>query len=50
MLKLLLKLPQKLYAEQAATGEQPTSGDDVSDENVVDAEFEEVKEQDDNKD
>ena len=44
------EIAQKLYAEQAAAGEQPTSGDDVGDENVVDAEFEEVKEQDDNKD
>ena len=44
------EIAQKLYAEQAAAGEQPTSGDDVADENVVDAEFEEVKEQDDNKD
>ena len=44
------EIAQKLYAEQAAAGEQPTSGDDVADENVVDAEFEEVKEQDNNKD
>ena len=44
------EIAQKLYAEQAAAGEQPTSGDDAGDENVVDAEFEEVKEQDDNKD
>ena len=44
------EIAQNLYAEQAAAGEQPTSGDDVADENVVDAEFEEVKEQDDNKD
>jgi len=44
------EIAQKLYAEQAAAGEQSTSGDDSGDENVVDAEFEEVKEQDDNKD
>tara|TARA_B100001057_G_scaffold96752_1_gene93437 strand:+ start:8063 stop:9985 length:1923 start_codon:yes stop_codon:yes gene_type:complete len=44
------EIAQKLYAEQAAAGEQSTSGDDNGDENVVDAEFEEVKEQDDNKD
>ena len=50
MLQNSAEIAQKLYAEQAATGEQSTSGDDVADENVVDAEFEEVKEQDDNKD
>ena len=44
------EIAQKLYAEQAAAGEQSTSGDDNGDENVVDAEFEEVQEQDDNKD
>ena len=44
------EIAQKLYAEQAAAGEQSTSEDDNGDENVVDAEFEEVKEQDDNKD
>ena len=38
------EVAQKLYADQAAAGEQANSEDDNSDENVVDAEFEEVDE------